>query len=49
MTLFNWVVFRTDCLPSFSVRAFRSRKDAEDFSKLMSLQSDFNYEVIFVK
>jgi hypothetical protein len=49
MTLFNWVVFRVDIVPSFSVRAFRSRKDAEDFSKLLQQQSQFAYEVVFVK
>jgi hypothetical protein len=48
MTLFNWVVFRVDVIPSFSIRAFRSRKDAEDYSRLLNGRSHFEYEVVFV-
>jgi hypothetical protein len=49
MTLFNWVVYRVDVLPSFSVRAFRSRKDADDYSQLLNRQTSFTYQVVFVK
>jgi hypothetical protein len=48
MNLFPWRVICVSDFPTFVVRGFRRRNDAEDFAKLMRSQSqEFNYKVIY--